>query len=152
MQPTCSGSYSPEKALANLKVITLPSPPLLPYLLWFRLPGIVHKPATQLLGIPNRGKHSDANGKISQWGCRTVNFPPRFGDKQNPGWNCHLQAVAFSFPLMLASRGRGWEEAREWGSKAVLFGQSAGRFACCLQEVRVRPVLPSYPAHTHPAS
>lgn len=66
------------------------------------------------------------------------------------GWSCHLQAVAFSVPLMLVSRGRGWEEGGGWG-KAVLFGRSAGIFTSCQQEVRVRRVLPSV-ASSHTSS
>lgn len=68
------------------------------------------------------------------------------------GWSCHLQAVAFSVPLMLVSRGRGWEEGGDWGGgKAVLFGRSAGIFTSCQQEVRVRRVLPSV-ASSHTSS
>lgn len=43
----------------------------------------MHEPATQLLGIPDRGKHSDANGRNSQRSSCTINFPPRIRDKRN---------------------------------------------------------------------
>ena len=76
-------------------------------------------------------------------------FPPRLRlrDKRNRAGavTCRL-LLSPSLSYWLAEGEGGRREGL--GEKAVLFGQSAGTFTSCQQELRARRALPSSPAHT----
>lgn len=76
------------------------------------------------------------------------NFPPRLRDKRNRAGavTCRL-LLSQSLSCWLAEGKGGRREGLE--GKAVLFGQSAGTFTSCQQELLARRAGAAFPASSH---
>lgn len=98
----------------------------------------MHEPAAQLLGVPDRGEHSDAKGRDSQGSY--ARSTSHFGSEAN-GIRLELSLAGcccLSSSCWLAEKKVGG--GRGLGGRQSC-GQAAGIFTSCQQEVRVRRVL-----------